>query len=193
MIAVAVTKKKTPIGRSIPRKAREGEALAFPGFLELAAGGLRLVGALLLDFFDLVDEVVGLLGQCGAFIGAFHGVRFAAIEEVEIGHRVVVVGTELDGFLQVGNAFVDQGALFGEVVGAHGRRQRIGILDLFIDVFFIVVHAYQAIGAKGQGPIDDTDPVVRFGVVGLQSDVLLMIGLGLLELGFVKGGAGHLE
>ena len=68
----------------------------------------RLVGALLLDFFDLVYEVVGLFEQAGALVRGFDEVGLAAIEEVEIRHGVVVIGTELDGLLQVGDAFLNQ-------------------------------------------------------------------------------------
>jgi hypothetical protein len=48
----------------------------------LAAGGLWLVGALLLDFFDLIDQVVGLFDQCGALVGGLYSVGFAAVQKV---------------------------------------------------------------------------------------------------------------
>ena len=78
-------------------KGRSGER---PGFkisetiwVAARSGWLGwLVGALLLDFFDLVDQVVGLLQQVGALVGSFDEVGLAAIEKVEIGHRVIVVG-----------------------------------------------------------------------------------------------------
>jgi len=42
-----------------------------------------------------------LLEQLGALIGAVHGVRLAAIEKIEIGHGVVVIGAEFDGFFRL--------------------------------------------------------------------------------------------
>src|SRR6202022_3329986 len=53
--------------------------------------------------------------------------------------------------------------------------------------------AHFGVGAVGQGPIDDADPVVRLGVLRLQFNVLLVITLRLLEqLGIVRSAA-HLE
>src|SRR6266446_1098438 len=77
----------------------------------IRTGLLGLLGALLLDFLDLVDEVVSLLLQAGTLFGALHHVRLAAIEEVQVGHGIVVVRLDLDGFLQVGDAFVHEGAI----------------------------------------------------------------------------------
>jgi hypothetical protein len=52
----------------------------------------RLGSALLLDFLDLVDQIVSLLEKLGTLIGAVHGVRLAAIEKIELSHGVVVIG-----------------------------------------------------------------------------------------------------
>ena len=71
-----------------------------------SVGGLGLLGALLLDFLDLVDEIVGLFEQGGALFGGFHHVGLAAIEEVQVGHSIVVIGLLLEGFLQIGDPFV---------------------------------------------------------------------------------------
>src|SRR4030095_5714168 len=64
-------------------------------YVPVASGGwLRLRCALLLDFLDLVHQIVGLLLQVGALAGAFHRVSLAAIEQVQISHGVVVVGAQ---------------------------------------------------------------------------------------------------
>ncbi len=57
----------------------------------------------------------------------------------------------------------------------------------------VVSRAQLTIGTEGQGPIDDADPVVGLRVIGLQLDVLLMVGLGLLKFFGIVGSAGHLE
>src|SRR6266436_1693649 len=47
--------------------------------------------------------------------------------------------------------------------------------------------------AKCQGPVDDTDPVIRLGIVGLQLNVFLMVGLGFLKFFGIKWRATHQE
>jgi hypothetical protein len=76
--------------------------------LRRSAGGLRLLGALLLNFLYLVDEIVGLLEESGALLGGFDHIGFAAIKQVEVSHGVVVVGFDLDGFLELGDALIDE-------------------------------------------------------------------------------------
>src|SRR5258707_7156916 len=156
-------------------------------------GLLGLLGALLLDLLDLVDEIVGLLKEGGALIGGLHHIGLAAIEEVEVGHGVVIIGTELNGFLKVGDAFFDERTKLCSVVAAQGGGQGIGILHLLIDVVTVVSRAQLTIGTEGQGPIDDADPIIRLGISGLLLDVLLVVGLGLLKLFGIVGSAGHLE
>ena len=47
--------------------------------------------------------------------------------------------------------------------------------------------AHLVIAAEGDGPIDDADPVVGLGIVGLDGNVALVVGLGILELFRVEG------
>src|SRR5579862_4572219 len=158
-----------------------------------SGGRRRLRSALLLDFFDLVHQVVGLFDQVGTRAGAVGGVGLAAIEQIQIGHGVVVIGTQLDGLLEIGNAFVNQRTIFCNIVGAHCRGQRVGVLDLLLDVLFVVVLAHFAVGAEGQRPVNDADPVIGLGIFRLQCDVFLVIGLGFVkQLGVVRR-ARHLE
>src|SRR5712692_1211273 len=95
-----------------------------------SAGLLGLLGALLLDLLDLVNQVIGLLFQVRTLIGGLDHIGFAAIEEVQVGHGVVVIGLDLNGFLQVGDAFFDKGAVLSDVYRANRRRKRIVILHL---------------------------------------------------------------
>ena len=96
-------------------------------------------------------------------------------------------------FLQVGDAFINHGAVFGGVFRTHGSREGIGILHLFPDVVLVVVGAELAIGTERKRPVDDADPVVRLGIIGAKIDVFLMVGLGFLELLGIIGLASHLE
>src|ERR1700687_5203421 len=62
------------------------------------SGGFFWVGGpFLLDFLGLVEQVIGLLGEAFAFAGGFDHVGFATIEQVEIGHGIVVVRLQLGG------------------------------------------------------------------------------------------------
>src|SRR5690242_16706909 len=106
------------------------------------ARGLRLLGALLLDFLDLVDQVVGLLQEVVALFGGLHQVRLAAIQQVQVGHGIVVIGLELDRFLESGNAFVNNSAALGGVFGTDAGGKRVGVLNLFLDVAFVVLGAH---------------------------------------------------
>ena len=60
-------------------------------------------------------------------------------------------------------------------------------------MILVVVHAQHAVFTEGQSPINDADPVIGLGIVGLQGDVFLMVGLGFVKLGGIKRRAGHLE
>src|SRR5882724_12423656 len=104
----------------------------------LAGLRLRLLGALLLDFFDLFEQVVGLLLETGALVVGFDHVGLAAIEKIQVGHGVVVVRAKLNGFLNLGNTFVNQGTGLRDIVGANGSGKRVIVLDLLVDVVFVV-------------------------------------------------------
>src|SRR5215467_4985953 len=153
----------------------------------------RLRRSLLFHFLDPVYQVVGLLLVVGAFTGALDGIGLAAIEQVQVGHGVIVIGAQLNRLLQVGDAFVNETAVLRNVVGANRPGERIGIFDLLADVLLVVIFAQFAVGAKRQGPVDDPDPVVGLGILGLQLDVLLVVGLGLLKKLGLVGRTGHLE
>src|SRR2546430_582467 len=120
----------------------------------IRTGLLGLLGALLLDFLDLIDQVVGLLLQASSLFGALHHIGLAAIEKVQVSHGIVVVRLDLDGFLQVGDAFIHEGAILGGVLRAKRGRKRIVIAKLLVDVVFVVAGTQLAIGAVGEGPID---------------------------------------
>src|SRR5260370_30376487 len=154
---------------------------------------LRLLGAPLLDLLDLVDEMVGLLLQAGTLSGGLAHISLAAIEEVQVGHGVVVIGLDLNGFLQVGDTFFHQGAILCSVLRANCRWERIVIPHLLIDVIPVVSGAQLAVGTEGEGPIDDADPVISLGISGLLLDVLLLVELGFLKFLGIVGSAGHLE
>src|ERR1700730_1021250 len=183
-------------GRRRPPGRRSGKIDSFQileGWVADLRALLRLFGALLLDFLHLVDQVVGLLQQGGALILAFHHVRLAAVQEIQISHGVIVIRTEGDGLLQIVDAFFDERSVLSGILCANGRRQGLVVAHLLLDILLVVLHAHFAVGAKRQGPVNHTDPVIRFRIVGLQLDVALVVGLGLFKLFGVKGLAAHLE
>src|ERR1700675_1948144 len=49
----------------------------------LTARRLRLVGPFLLDLFDLLNEIVGLLDQGRTLVGGLDGISLAAVQEVQ--------------------------------------------------------------------------------------------------------------
>ena len=72
-------------------------------------------------------------------------------------------------------ALVHQTAvLLGELI-SHLVRQRIGFLELLFRVLNVVGLAHLGITAIGQSPVDDSDPVIRLRIIGLQLDMLLVI------------------
>ena len=64
-------------------------------------------GALLLHFLHLIDQVVCLFQEIGALIGTIHGICLTAIEKVQIRHGVVVIRLNLNGLLEVFDAFIN--------------------------------------------------------------------------------------
>src|SRR5208283_324571 len=151
-----------------------------------------LFSFLLLNFLDLVEQFIGLLGKGIAFGGGLDHVGLATVEEVEIGHGILVIGLEFDGLFEVVDTVFDHGA---ELLGgrfADIRGKRIGVLDLLVDVSLVVVGAHFGVAAIGLGPIDNADGIVRSGIVGLQLNVLLVVFLGLFKLFGVERLASHL-
>jgi hypothetical protein len=64
---------------------------------------------------------------------------------------------------------------------------------LLVDVILVVGSAGLAVGAESEGPVNDADPVIRFGVGGFLFDVLLVVGLGFFKFIGIVGSAGHLK
>src|SRR5258708_9845944 len=159
-----------------------------------ASGGRSgLRSASLLHFLYFVHQIVGLLLQRSALVRALDGVSFAAIEEVEVSHGVIVIGPQRNGLLQVGNAFVYERSVFREIVAANGRGKRIGVLNLLANILFVVILAHLAVRAESQSPVNHGDPVIGFRILRFELNVLLMVGLGFLEkLGIVRS-ARHLK
>src|ERR1700676_4596808 len=176
-----------------PRRERKKGILA-DALIEKTAKRLRclrLFGTLLLDFLDLVDQVVGLLQQRFALFIAFHHIGLAAVKQIQIGEGIVVIGLDGSGLLKRGDSFLDQRAGFVHVLGANTGRKRRIVTHLFFDIVLVVVHAQLLIVALRENPIDYSDPIIRFWIVRLQLNVLLVIALGFLEFLGIKRLAAH--
>ena len=61
----------------------------------------------LLDFFRLVDQRIGLLQQVSALGRRRCFVRFAAEQEVEVRHGVVIFRAKFQSFAQLFDALID--------------------------------------------------------------------------------------
>src|SRR6516162_7090951 len=118
-------------------------------FKKVSGGGRWLLRALLLEFFDLVEQIVCLFRQRIALGGGFDHVGFAAKEQVQIGHGVVVVRLKLDGRLQRLNAVVDHASILLGVGGANLGREWLRIFDLFVDMSLVVFRAHLGITPVG--------------------------------------------
>src|SRR5713226_7474820 len=156
-------------------------------------GLLRLLGAPLLDFLDLLHKIIRLFLQGVAFCRALHHIGLAAVEQVEIGHSIVVLRPEGDGLLQVVDALVDDGSVLAGILRANRRWKRIIVPNLFFNILFVVLDAHFAVGAVSQGPVDYANPIIGLWILGLQLDVALVVGLGLFKFLGVEGLAPHLE
>src|SRR5271157_1978774 len=135
----------------------------------------------LLGGHGLVHPVVGVLEISLAGIGIVAlQVGFFAVQQVQVGHRVVVIRTQLQCLLQPLDSILhsrlvlildgldERGAVF-LVLKVVGRLQaKLGAL----------VHTTLV----GLGPINHRDGVVGFRIVGIQIGDLLVVLLGQIEL-----------
>src|SRR4030095_12512777 len=145
------------------------------GVGSVCGSGLRR--AFLLYFLHAIHQIVRLLQKRGPLVRAFNGVRFAAVEQVQGSHGVIIIGTQRDGLLQSSDSLIDQGTVLLKVLSPDGSRQRFGVLHLLFYVFLVVLFAHFAVRAESKRPVDHADPVVRLRVFRLQLNVLLVIGL----------------
>src|SRR5208283_3977884 len=153
---------------------------------------LRLFCFLLLDFLNLVEQVVGLLEESIALPRRLHDIRLAAIEEVQVGHGIVVIRFKLDGRFQILDSFFDKSVVFLGIAFADVRRKRGGVLHLLLHVVAVIFGTHLRVAAIGEGPIDDADGIVRLGILRLQRDVFLVVALGFLKFLWIKGLTAHL-
>src|ERR1700676_5383068 len=136
---------------------------------------LRLLRALLFNFFNLFDQVVSLFLIAGAFLGAFRHVGLAAVKQIQISHGIIVIRPELNGLLQGRDSLVHQYPIFVDELGSDSSRQGIIFFDLLINMFFVVLCAHLRVAAECLRPIDYADPIIRRRIGWLQLDMLLMV------------------
>src|SRR5208337_3553768 len=140
-----------------------------------------LFGLGLLGGHGLIHPVVrGLeIGLAGVGIIALE-VGLLAIQEVQVRHGVVVVGTQLNRFLQ----FLDSILHLGLVLVLDALKQLRAVLLVleivggFQPQFGALLHP----ALVGLRPVDHRDGVVRLGIVGVELGDLQVILLGLVKL-----------
>jgi len=86
---------------------------------------LRRLHFLLLDGFYLFHQIVRELHIGIVSVRRGFHVRLLPIEQVQVSHRVVLIFAQLNGFLQAGDALVNDGAVF--LLELRGQRGRHGI------------------------------------------------------------------
>src|SRR6202795_4398150 len=134
-----------------------------------------------LGFFGghgLVDPLVGGLQIGGAGrrvvaldIGAF------PVHQVQVGHGIVVVRTKLDRLVQIIDTFLNVGGISLSHRGADllvlGRQRLVGLHAEF-GTLFLTRHV-------GLRPVDDSDRIIRLGVIRIDLGGLLVILLGQVK------------
>src|ERR1019366_2812272 len=102
------------IRRSPPLLQFTQEKLFGAGLGDDAATGLLLgFGLLLLDLHGLVDPIVGGLDILLVVFLVFVQIGALADEKVLIRHGVVVIGVDLQGFVETVEAVLDDTGIFG--------------------------------------------------------------------------------
>ena len=144
----------------------------------------------MLDGLDLIDQIVGGFDVRIASFGRGLHVRPLAIKQVQVSHGVVVIGTQGHRFFQTLHPAVDRGSIFRLELGGQRRRHRVRIFNCFLGSL-VVILAHLVIAAKRERPVNHADPVIWFGIFGLQRDVFLVVGLRFFHLGGVKRRATH--
>src|ERR1700677_1760535 len=91
--------------------------------LDTAARGSRRLGRFLgfhlLGVQRLLNPLVGSVGIGLVLLGRVVQIRLLADQKVHVGHRIIVVGIDVQGFLQVLHAIVDDGAILRLQIGLH--------------------------------------------------------------------------
>src|SRR6202140_3977354 len=128
----------------------------------------RLFGFGFFHSQGFVNPMVGGLQifRAAGKIVAFNVALFA-VHEVQVSHRIVIVGTELDGLVEAVDALLDGGCVL--------------CLQLFADLLLVFVLGIQILfrlhaqcgaffhaGLVGGGPVDDADRIIGLGIVRVQ-------------------------
>src|SRR5581483_286994 len=142
-----------------------------------ASGARLLLGFGLLDGQGLVNPLIGSLEVGGPRGGVFAlNVGAFAVHQVHVGHGVVVIRTQLQGLVQVVDAFLDVGRIL-----LFERRAHFLVLKRlfgFEPEFGALFHARLV----GLGPVDDRHRVVGLRIVGVEFGGLAIELFRLVEL-----------
>jgi len=128
------------------------------------------------------------IGLAGCVVGALE-IGFAAVGEVDVGHGVLVGRVDVHGLLKILQPLVHESRVLRLELGTGG-------LVLLGIAFAVVLDADIGKGLGGVlvglRPVDDTDGVIRFSILGIFRDDLLLILLGDIELIDVEVDGGDL-
>src|SRR6202007_1107331 len=90
------------------------------------------------------------------------------------------------------DSIVNQRLILFGVRLANVGRQRVRVPHLLVDVGLVVVGAHFSVAAIGERPVNHSNGIIRRRILRPQGNVLLVVGLGFLELLLVKRLPGHL-
>src|SRR5580693_1472961 len=139
----------------------------------------------------LVNPVIGSLQifLAGIQVVAFH-ISLFPVHQVQVGHGIVVIGTELDCFVQTVNALLDRGHVLHFQFVA-------GFFLIFILGIQVLVRLQAQLGAffharlVASRPVDDAYRVVGFRIVGIDIGGHAVELLGVVELFHVQVQVGY--
>src|SRR5208283_4182198 len=144
-----------------------------------AAGAGLLFGLGLFRGHGLVDPLVGCLQVGGMrFLVVALNIGALAVHQVHVGHGVVIVGTKLQGLVQIVDAFLHVRRIFLPHLGTNlfvlGREGIVGFHPKFGARFLA-----RLVGLR---PVDHGHRIVRLRVVGVGIRRLLVEVLGHVKL-----------
>jgi len=83
-----------------------------------------------LNVLHFIYKIVGNLQELFSFRLSWDSVGLPAVQQIQIGHRIIVVRAQLQSLLQAFNAFVDERSVFVSVFFAQDVGRRLIIFEL---------------------------------------------------------------
>ena len=135
----------------------------------------------LFDSLDLINQVIGHACVPRAFGLARQTFRLHAVKQIQIRHRVVIILSKRNRFLNVLHAFINCGFKFPRKIHSKTLWRRFNLFESLIRGVFIKFRAFFAVGSKHHRPINNANPIIWLRVLRTYLYVPLMKRLRLQE------------